>query len=139
EAVGRLLDTLAQRAPLVLLLEDLHWADRASLDLLRYLGHSWKEHGSRVLLLATVRHEGLELNPQLSAQLADLSRDLPLNQVSLPPLSKPETLHLVQAIIGEGTHGTRSEGERREPGAAPSPERERPLVGLGEVLFAQTE
>ena len=135
EAVARLCDTLARRAPLVLLLEDLHWADGATLDLLRYLGHAWREHGSRVLLLGTVRHEGLELNPQLSALLADLGRDLPLNQLSLPPLSKPETLHLVHAIIGEGTTGTRSEGERREPGPAqPS----RPLVALGEVLFAQT-
>src|SRR6266567_5884314 len=48
EAVVRLCDALARRAPLVLLLEDLHWVDGASLDLLRYLGHSWKEHGNRV-------------------------------------------------------------------------------------------
>ncbi len=148
EAVARLVDALARRAPLVLLLEDLQWVDRASLDLLRYLGHAWREHGSRVLLLATVRREGLELNPPLTAELADLGRDLPLSQVSLPPLSKPETLHLVQALVGEGAPGTQREGEWREhgpalparPGAAPapSPERERSLVALGEVLFAQT-
>src|SRR6266487_6811215 len=86
----------------------------------------------------------LDLNPQLSAQLADLGRDLPLSQVSLQPLSQQETLHLVQAIIGEGAPGTKSEGERREhgpaqpsmPGASPAPELERPGVVLGEVLFA---
>src|SRR5712692_9937119 len=146
EAVARLFEVLARRAPLVLLLEDLHWVDGASLDLLRYLGHSWSRHGSRVLLLGTVRSEGLEPNPQLSAQLADLGRDLPLSQVSLQPLSKPETIHLVQALVGEGAPGMRSEGERREhgpaqpsmPGASPSPELARPLVALGEVLFAQT-
>ncbi|MFL5652716.1 MAG: AAA family ATPase, partial [Ktedonobacteraceae bacterium] len=55
EAVARLVDALARRAPLVLLLEDLQWVDQASLDLLRYLGHAWREHGSRVLLLGTVR------------------------------------------------------------------------------------
>ncbi|HET8851445.1 MAG TPA: AAA family ATPase, partial [Ktedonobacteraceae bacterium] len=75
EAVARLLDALAQRAPLVLLLDDLQWADGASLDLLRYLGASWSRHGSRVLLLGTLRREELELTPQLSAQLADLGRD----------------------------------------------------------------
>src|SRR5207245_2450064 len=91
---------LGERLPDQPLLEDLHWVDGASLDLLRYLGHSWKEHSSRVLLLGTVRSEGLEPNPQLSAQLADLGRDLPLSQVSLQPLSKPETIHLVQAIVG---------------------------------------
>src|SRR5713101_6354271 len=148
EAVARLLDALARPAPLVLLLEDLHWLDGASLDLLRYLGHSWSRHGSRVLLLGTVRREALELNLELAAALADLGRDLPLSQVSLQPLSQAETIHLVQAIVGEGAPGTQREGERREhgkaapsmPGASPSPapERERPLVALGEVLFAQT-
>src|SRR6266851_4924320 len=63
EAVARLLDALAQRAPLVLLLDDLQWVDEASLDLLRYLGGSWTRHGSRVLLLGTVRREDLELTP----------------------------------------------------------------------------
>src|SRR5438874_3451603 len=76
EAVARLVDALARRAPLVLLLEDLHWLDGASLDLLRYLARYWKGHGSRVLLLETVRREEVELNPQLSTQLVDLGRDL---------------------------------------------------------------
>src|SRR6266566_5186416 len=146
EAVVRLFEVLARRAPLVLLLDDVHWLDGASLDLLRYLGHSWKEHGSRVLLLGTVRREGLELNPPLSAQLADLGRDLPLSQVSLQPLSQQETIQLVQAIVGQGVTGPPSEGERREhgpaqfsrPAALPAPELERPLVALGEGLFAHT-
>ena len=86
EAVARLLDALAERAPVVLLLDDLHWIDGASLDLLRYLGHAWKGHGSRVLLLGTVRSEGLELNPELAAELLDLGRDLPLTQLPLQPL-----------------------------------------------------
>src|SRR2546429_4820234 len=107
EAVARLFEALARRAPLVLLLDDLQWVDGASLDLLRYLGHAWREHGSRVLLLGTLRREGLELNPQL----ADLGRDLPLSQVSLQPLSQPEAIHLLQALVGEG--------ERREHGTGP--------------------
>src|SRR6266567_6574956 len=142
EAVVRLFEVLARRAPLVLLLDDVHWLDGASLDLLRYLGHSWKEHGSRVLLLGTVRSEGLELNPQLSAQLADLGRDLPLSQVPLQPLSKPETLQLLEAIAGE--HGTRNEGEQHEPGmvqpstAEPWASLASALVALGDFLFVRT-
>ncbi len=143
EAVARLCDALARCAPLVLLLDNLQWVDGASLDLLRYLGHSWSRHGSRVLLLGAVRSEGLELNPELAT---DLGRDLPVSRVSLQPLSQQETIHLVQAIVGEGAPGTQREGERREHGpaqpsrpvASPSPELERPLVALGEVLFAQT-
>src|SRR5437588_7325256 len=83
EAVARLVDALARRVPLVLLLDDLQWADGASLDLLRYLGYAWSRHGSRVLLLGTVRSEGLELDAQLAAQLSDLGRDLPLDRKSV--------------------------------------------------------
>src|SRR6266571_4265703 len=148
EAVARLLDALCQRAPLLLLVDDLQWADEASLDLLRYLGHSWKEHGNRVLWLCTVRSEELELNPQLSAQLVNLGRDLPVTQVALQPLSQAETLQLIKALVGEGEPGTRSGGERREhgsarpsqvgAGAAPSHARETKLSVLADFLFAQT-
>ena len=96
--------TLAQRAPVVLLLDDLHWIDGASLDLLRYLGHAWKGQGSRVLLLCTVRSEGLELNPELAAQLLDLGRDLPLTQLPLQPLDLAETFELLEALAGENHH-----------------------------------
>src|SRR6266699_4117481 len=148
EAVARLVDALAQRGPLVLLLDDLHWVDGASLDLLRYLARSLIRHGSRVLLLATVRSEGLALNPQLSIQLSDLGRDLPLTQVPLQPLSQAETLQLVQAIVREGARATRSGAEQREhspawpatagPGASPAQSSETPQVTLGQWLFAHT-
>jgi DNA-binding SARP family transcriptional activator/tetratricopeptide (TPR) repeat protein len=146
EAVARLLDALAQRSPLVLLLDDLHWVDGASLDVVRYLGRYWKGHSSRVLLLGTLRSEGLEPKSQLSTQLADLGRDLPVSQVPLQALSQAETLQLIEAIAGEGAQGTSSGGEQRHhgtappstAGASPSPERKAPLVALGDFLFAQT-
>ena len=133
EAVSRLLDALAERAPVVLLLDDLHWLDGASLDLLRYLGHAWKARGSRVLLLGTVREEGLELNPALAAQLLDLGRDLPLSQLPLPPLSQAETFELLEALATEEEHAM---GRPSPVGASSASER--PLVALGQVLFART-
>ncbi len=136
EAVARLLDALARSGPLVLLLDDLQWVDGASLDLVRYLSRYWIKHGRRVLLLGTLRSDQLELNPPLAAHLADLGRDLPLTQVPLQPLSQAQTLQLLEALVGE----------RSEPGAArpstadsePALASERPLVGLGDFLFAQT-
>jgi len=119
EAVARLLEALAQRAPLVLLLDDLHWADGASLDLVRYLGHYWIKHGSRVLLLGTVGREGPEPQSQLAAARTDLGRDLSVSQVPLQALSQAETLQLVQAIAG-----------------APSAQELETL--LGNFLFVQT-
>src|SRR3989440_5252229 len=141
EAVARLVDALAKRTSLVLLLEDLHWVDGASLDLLRYLGGYWKEHGSRVLLLGTMRSDQQEPRSQLSAELSDLGWDLPMTQITLQALSQAETIQLMQAIAGEGECGRRSGGEQCEHGLAgvvPAQEAERPLVGLGDFLFAQT-
>src|SRR5205807_6877051 len=96
EAVARLVDALAKPAPLVLLLDDLQWLDGASLDLLRYLGRHWKGHSSPVLLLGTLRREGLEPSSPLAAQLADLGRDLPISQLALQTLSQPQTLQLLE-------------------------------------------
>ncbi len=148
EAVARLVDALAQRTPLVLLLDDLQWVDGASLDLVRYLGRYWKEHGSRVLLLGTVRSEELEFHPQLAAALADLGRDLPVSQVPLQLLSQAETLQLLESLVGERAPGTRREGKpgahiparppTAGPEASPAPERETPLVALSDLLFART-
>ena len=137
EAVVRLLDVLARRAPLVLLLEDLDWIDEASLDLLRYLAHAWKEHGTRALLLLTVRREGLELNAALATQLVDLGRDLPLTHVSLQPLSQAETCQLLRALVREQEPGSihRPNPELQSPVARAS---KRPLEALGDFLFAQT-
>ena len=135
EAVARLLDALAQRAPVVLLLDDLHWIDGASLDLLRYLGHAWKGQGHRILLLGTLREEGLESNPELAAQLLDLGRDLPLTQLPLPPLTQAETFELLEALAGENHH---SLAQPSTSGNGYSPELRTALVTLGDFLFAQT-
>jgi tetratricopeptide (TPR) repeat protein len=132
EAVARLLDALAQRAPLVLLLDDLHWVESASLDLVRYLGHAWKSHDSRVLLLGTVRSEDLETKSPLAAQLSNLGRDLPLTQVLLQPLSQAETRQLLEAIAAEGDHDMGSSFP-----AEASSESQTPLAALGNVLFAR--
>jgi tetratricopeptide (TPR) repeat protein/tRNA A-37 threonylcarbamoyl transferase component Bud32 len=62
--MGDALIALAASAPVVLLLEDLHWADPSSVDLLRYLCHRIVRQ--RVLLLGTFRPEDVELcNPPL--------------------------------------------------------------------------
>src|SRR6266699_418443 len=146
EAMARLVDALGQRGPLVLLLDDLHWIDGASLDLVRYLGRHWIRHGSRVLLLGTIRSEGMEPKSQLSTDLSNLGRDLPLTRIALQPLSQAETMQLLQAIAGEAKPGPRSGGEQREhgpgmpatPGVEPSPASETKLSALGGFLFAYT-
>ena len=68
EAVLRLLRALAPRAGCVLVLEDLHWADRETLALLEYLADNLA--AERVLCLATLREEGGEAAALASALAA---------------------------------------------------------------------
>src|SRR5579875_3436629 len=112
EAVARLFDALGRRAPLVLLLDDLHWADDASLDLLRYLGHCWKRRGTPVLLLCAMRGEELALSPRLSARFFDLGRELPLTRVTLGRLSQAETCQVLEAVVGQGEASAGRTGEQ---------------------------
>jgi hypothetical protein len=88
----------------------------------------------------------MEPKSQLSADLSDLSRDLPITRVALQALSHAETMQLLQAIAGDAKSGTSSGGEQREHGAAlpatsgtgPSPASETKLSALGDFLFAYT-
>ncbi|MGH2521359.1 MAG: AAA family ATPase [Anaerolineales bacterium] len=59
EAFVRLTLALARRVPLVLFVDDLHWADSATLDLLQYAIRRWREAGARTMLLVSLRSEAL--------------------------------------------------------------------------------
>ena len=73
EAVGSLLCEAAQSTPVVLVLDDLHWADRATLLLLKYLVRYPRE--ARLMVLGTYRDTELDADHPLSATLAELGRE----------------------------------------------------------------
>src|SRR5581483_4052420 len=56
---GDVLGAISTDGPLLLLLEDLHWADGSTVDLLRHLSH--RVQTQRVLLLATIRPEDIRV------------------------------------------------------------------------------
>jgi predicted ATPase len=99
--------------------DDLQWADAATLDLLNYAGRRWAALGAPVLLLSTVRSEDLDA-PALADWLAGIQRDLNLTRLAIGPLSREDTGELLQAF---GLH---------EPGGDEATER------LSRRLFDET-
>ncbi|HXK39567.1 MAG TPA: AAA family ATPase, partial [Candidatus Paceibacterota bacterium] len=96
EAVVHLSDCLAARNPLILILEDLQWADEMSLRLLSFL--SRRIQNRRVLLVATAREEDMSQAPLLSKLLQELERDRQVVSFSLSPLSRADAGTLIRRL-----------------------------------------
>lgn len=99
EAVRRLLEQTAHRRPLLLVLEDVQWADAASGLLLRHLAPSLP--GSPIMILATCASESIESPHPLSAAVAEFGRLQLYRRVSLAGLAVPEVGDLL-AGMGSG-------------------------------------
>ena len=88
EELLALLDTVAATAPLVLVLEDLHWADRSTLDLVAFLAHNLGTR--RVLLLGTYRGDELPAEHRLRRLVTGLLRANVATRLELGPLDHQE-------------------------------------------------
>jgi class 3 adenylate cyclase/tetratricopeptide (TPR) repeat protein len=93
-AARRVLEILAATAPVVALIDDIHWAEPAFLDLLDHVLSTSRD--APILLIATARHDLLEARPQWGEQPG-------ASRVMLRPL-KPEATRLVIANL-LGTSG----------------------------------
>lgn len=97
DAVARLGAALAARRPLVLAVDDLHWADGSTLDLLRYCIRAWGEKQSPILLLLTIRSEEIRPDSALAAWLAGVARDCATTRLTLEPIGFEDTRRVVLA------------------------------------------
>src|SRR5262245_39788109 len=97
-------DTLAQlaerarSAPVLLVLEDLHWADASTLDLVVFLAHNLNEQ--RVLLLATYRADELASAERVPRPADGVRRSGSALLVELGPLGREEVTALLEARTG---------------------------------------
>jgi DNA-binding CsgD family transcriptional regulator/tetratricopeptide (TPR) repeat protein len=97
ELFSALLRQIRERGGLhVLVVEDIHWADEATIDLLRFLGRRVRD--VPVLLLATYRDEGLTATDPLRIALGDLATQRSVRRMTLPPLSADAV-----AVLAEGS------------------------------------
>ena len=88
----------AERAPLVVAIEDIHWADEATLELIPYLARKLRDR--RVLLLCTYRDDELHRLHPLRVTLAELKRSRLVSEVRLPRLSEDEVAMMMQVTLG---------------------------------------
>ena len=85
-AFGVMLEAIRRQSiPPVIILEDLHWADDGTLDLLRFLTR--RLSGTPCLIIASVRDHEFSVRPELVRLLGDSLREDGVERVSLSPLS----------------------------------------------------
>jgi len=95
-AFAKLLDTLAGQSSVVLVIDDLQWADPESFRLLRTLSES--AHAPHVLVLATIRPER-ELDPLVAGELAQLRARAEVERLPLTGLSRESCAKLAHDLL----------------------------------------
>jgi tetratricopeptide (TPR) repeat protein len=99
EAITRLGQSLADRAPLLLYIDDWHWADTASLDVMQYAVQRWSDEKTPILVLLNLREEVLAESPDLQSWLTRFKRDIPSHTLRLSELSQTETEQMIRVLL----------------------------------------
>ena len=97
ELLLALVERLAEQFPTLLVSEDLHWADRSTLDLLSFLD---RNVDGRVLLVGTFRRDELHRRHPLRPFLAELERSGSTVRMELEPFDRPQLAAQAEAITG---------------------------------------
>ena len=97
DAVARLLDRASREQPLVAVVEDLHWADDGTLEMVDYLSRALRS--SRLLMVTTLRAGMGDGSPAeaLAGELMTLAR---VDTVDVSPLSAAGVRHQLRGILG---------------------------------------
>jgi class 3 adenylate cyclase len=92
-AVRKLLEAAAGEQPLVILFEDIHWAEPTFLDLIEHLAGTIRQ--VPVLIVAVARTDLFDTTPDFAANVADAAR------MELEPLSVAESRLLIEQLVGD--------------------------------------
>ena len=102
-AVVELLIAAGRHTPVLLVLEDGHWADHPTLLLLRHLGRAAAD--ARLLVVATFRDTEADLPQELGDALVDLRRNEQVSRLRLSGLSADDVEEFVRQAGGSGLEG----------------------------------
>jgi DNA-binding CsgD family transcriptional regulator/tetratricopeptide (TPR) repeat protein len=103
ELVLGVLERAAAHQPLMLIIEDLHWADSATLDLVSFLVAEL--HDAPLLLILTYRSDEMHRSHPLRALLSRWNRARQVRQIALAPLTRGEIESLLTAIMRDEPSG----------------------------------
>ncbi len=99
ESIFILLATLSQKVPLLIYLDDAHWADSGSLGIFRHLA---RQSGSQpIMLLATYREVELDEERPLNEVLLDLGRERHISRIKLNRLNVQQARQLLAYFFQE--------------------------------------
>jgi DNA-binding CsgD family transcriptional regulator len=99
EALLELLDLLSESGTLVLILEDIHWADRSTRTFVSFLARSLRQE--RVMLLLTYRTDELHRRHVLRPLLSELERLERARRIELAPFDRAELAEVLTDILGD--------------------------------------
>jgi predicted ATPase len=98
DAIATLLKNASQKLPIMLVLDDIHWSDTASLLLLEFVARELS--GARLLLVGTYRDMELNRRHPLAQTLGELTRERLFQRVLLRGLSQEDVGHFIEATSG---------------------------------------
>jgi DNA-binding NarL/FixJ family response regulator len=98
DLIFRVLQRLAAEEPMLLILEDVHWADQTSLELLHNLAH--RIRSLPILIIATYRTDELHTGHPLRRVLAAMARDRVGEDMRILPLTREDTEEMLRRILG---------------------------------------
>jgi class 3 adenylate cyclase len=98
DSITTFLKNAANRQPIVLVLDDLHWADKPSLLLLQFLSRELR--GARLMVLATYRDVELRRQHPLSQTLGELARQQLSQRILLRGLTDRDVARFIEITAG---------------------------------------
>jgi class 3 adenylate cyclase len=117
DAVAQLLFALARRAPVVLVLDDLHWADNGTIALLRHVARYLSRHP--ILVIGAYRDVELDREHALADALGALRREAEYERLRLDGMGAGDVGALLQALAQQEVPRALTEAVHRETSGNP--------------------
>ncbi len=117
EAVSELLSSVARREPIAVFLDDLHWSDNATLEILPALVD--RARGERILWLATSRSGPAPRGHRLRWAWTELRRRRPMQEILLDSLSREDAGAFLERLLGSRPSPELADRVYRQTGGLP--------------------